>query len=181
MVRLSGVALQLAGAWTAVVGLGKTSKLFDKDFGRDALRAWLAARPWGSKRVTVGTASVTLEPMEAWAQAISRIEIDTSLPIEEQMKTVQKWLNSLSNNVGALGRALHESDVKTRAALQAGRSEFGTRHNQIEEKLTEATAGGVPLGAVGIFWIISGTVFAGASPEISCLTSRFRDLALSLF
>lgn len=166
--RISGLALELLGIGTALWGLERTRKDFNRPSLLTLFRAWWASRPRHRKHIVSATGSSAVGASTS-ARGIAWTTIDPNAPLERQFA-------ALCENVGRLRRDVtdlsSQHETLSRRVTDSLNAESAARSNleqMLRGNLERAMADGLLLSLIGLVWVFMGTILT----NMPCEASRF--------
>ena len=168
--RYAGLALQLLGVSTVVVGLEARRRLFERASFASTIRTWWAHRPKWSP----GDISLSAEINIQGNLSISGdIEIWSS---DDPLQTPEHRLTAVVRNQETIRRRLssiHSASTQGLSQLKQAMSQHldqqQTKHQQLSGVLEKLGAESITFEFVGLAWLVSGIVLATIPSEIAAL------------
>jgi hypothetical protein len=162
--RWAGTALQLAGLVLTAVGILQTRALFHLPSPAAILRGWFAERPkWRTEaRLEASTVGLT---MRGFAPHLSKSP-GADRPIDERIAWLVAQLDKLEQQIGVSLRQVTDAAA---AQVSEERNARIAEDAEINKRLKLSATGGLNLSAVGLIWLVLGTVLAGFAPELAAL------------
>ena len=160
--RWAGTALQLAGLLLTVIGIIQTRNVFHLPSLLSILRGWFADRPkWRTDtRMELGPGVMTMRGGDLLAQV--RPGADST--VDEKIALLFEQLGRLEQIVSV---GLREVADVAAGQLAEERGARIAEDAALGQRLKLSVTGGLNLSAVGLIWLVVGTVFAGFAPELA--------------
>jgi hypothetical protein len=168
-IRLSGMALQLAGVIIAAIGLRDTRRAFeDQPTTWEGIKQWWAGRP----RFTPPTRIISMAALESGDSFMSgrgRVGASPTPSLTDRVALLEQQYGQLFDEVGNLGSELKKQVDELTRAIEVERSERSAGDESNKQRMIKALAEGLPLGRVGVGFFLIGIAAATASIEIASL------------
>jgi hypothetical protein len=160
--RCGGTALQLAGLSLTAIGIIQTRAVFNLLSPVSIVRNWFAARP------KLRTNTVLEVPTGRLSMRAGDVHLRTGpgadRPIDEKVAWLIEQLDQLDRRM-----ALRLREVADNAAAQVAQEQNArsAENAELRRRLMLSATGGLNLSAVGLIWLVLGTVLAGFAPELA--------------
>ena len=166
--RWAGTALLLCGLVTTAVGIQQTRKQFGHPSIFAKVATWYGRRPKRNTTIHMGAGAMGVSGGSA-ILAVGRAAAPPGSSVEQRLQALEEWVPLIVQRSDAIERRLidestnrAQSDADERTARRAADDLIGYR-------LEASATGGLRLSAVGLTWLIFGTLFSGIPPEIASL------------
>lgn len=172
--RWTGAFLQVAGVGTVAYGLSKTRALFDKPPVWESLVEWLKRLPTVLRgpRTISGSAHLTMAPGSLSARGFvssPSLSSDASLEdriaaLEEKHKELERQLHEVRGHIDERAQEIEDQLSEEQRAREAA-------DERVNQRIEEASIGGLHLEVIGLVWLIVGILCASLPDEIAALLS----------
>lgn len=164
--RITGLVLQLFGLTTVIKGLLDTQRLFRRPSLLEDAAAWFHRFPRYRVNVVVGLGSGSVT-VRSTGSARLMISLPPTASLADRIVALEETQRQQSDLIADV-RDRIDKEVRVRASeLESERRDREGEDNKIQGRLEEASAGGLHVERVGVFWLFLGLVFGTASTEIA--------------
>lgn len=169
-VRYTGLLLELLGVATVIAGLTDKSRLFDRpSLGSYIVSSVKEFPRWPGADVNVALTGVSLSAstgMVARLSAWSRAADDS---LEKRVAALEKNIESLKADHSEAVQALRKADESLRNDLKREVAESRAAELDLRKKLEGLGADGLHIEALGVLWVVVGTILSTISSELAKL------------
>ena len=172
--RYAGLAFQVAGLATVVVGIGKTRAEFGEGWYRASTR-WLerTAVALGIKKPTPIEGSVAIAMGSATVQGEGGAALPPNATLEQRVTLLQQEMEGLRDRVRFSERALKEERQERVHAIEVEEDARQSADTKVSEFVKRLAMGGVDLSLLGALWLFFGIIFATIPAELAvCIRSH---------
>lgn len=166
--RCAGTALQVFGLGTTVLGIQQTRKLFGHRSIFTRVKGWFERWPKRDVTVHLGAGAMVVTGGSA-ILSVGRAAAPPGASIEQRVQRLEEWLPLLEQRDNAIEQQLNDEKANRAQTDEEERKARAAADARLGERLELSATGGLRLSAVGLIWLMSGTVLAGFAPEIAAL------------
>ena len=165
----AGLAFQLLGLLTVVVGIGQTRAEFG-DSWNVAIRGWLerTAIAAGLKEAPPNRLSMS----GTMPSPTMRGEMTDDLPADaspdQRFAFLRKQIEWLRKRIQTMELSVEREREDRTAAIEVERNERRAGDSEVGQKIARLAMGGVDLSLLGAFWLGFGIVFATVPEQLAC-------------
>jgi hypothetical protein len=168
VLRYCGLAFQLLGILTVVLGLRDKRRLFDRPSLLENIRLWLDRRPrWEAKPQTflvTGTDEISLA--DSVKASVWRAT-SADAPIEARLALLEANLATLRTEQTEAAKQIQAATRKTNEAIDAERRSRESAVTALRVQIEGLGVGGLHVEWTGVAWLILGVVLATVPGEIA--------------
>ena len=164
--RIAGLFLQLFGIAVVVWGLSETGRLFGKPNPMQYTVEWFKRFPRFDAEGRIFAASVATVQGAAMVSAVGTVSVRATATLEERVAALEAAQKHLMEQVGEIQGRYEQQIRVVRNELESERRERAVQDEKTQERLEEASAGGLHLEWAGVLWLVLGLVLATAPTEI---------------
>lgn len=171
--RLAGMFLQLGGVFTVVWGILKTRAEFGQPTVMSQFKNWVKMFPPLHPLPITVTARAILPGLAGKGYGYSIHGPAADQTIEGRLTHLESIVKELEMAQGSAYIAARQVDEKAQQALDAQARQLSGQICAVETKIEATAVGGIHVSAVGVVWLLFGTIFGGAAPELQQLLTRW--------
>ena len=171
--RLLGMVLQLGGVLTVVWGILKTRAEFGQPKVMSQFKNWVKMFPPLHPLPITVTARAILPGLAGKGYGYSIHGPAADQTIEVRLTHLESIVKELEMAQGSAYIAARQADEKAQQALDAQARQLSGQICAVETKIEATAVGGIHVSAVGVVWLLFGTIFGGAAPELQQLLTRW--------
>lgn len=168
-IRLTGLALQLAGIVTVAWGIVSTRGFFGLPPIRHAIASWWSRAPFRRRHTATGEMKSSVSVVGGSAHGYTSWPIDHASPVDDRIRVVERNLSLIQDRI----TAIHGAVLKRQQDLKAELMEQTNRIEDVRVKLTEHVrvfgTSGLHVSAIGAAWLFLGAILGTASQELALL------------
>ena len=168
-IRLTGLALQLAGILTVAWGIVSTRGFFGLPPVRGVIASWWSRAPFRRRHTAFGVMNASSSVLAGSAHGYTSFPVDYSSPVDQQIRVIERNLSLIHERI----TSIHGQVSNRQDELKAQLNEQTNRIEDVRAKLTEHIrvfgTSGLHISAVGAAWLFVGAVFGTAGQELSAL------------
>ncbi len=167
--RLSGMFLELIGLLTVALGLRDTRKLFKHPSFAERAIKWFTNFPKFKNNIHIVVGSASLNMRGGAVSAHVTVNSNKDITIEERLSLLEDKINTLNETQSAIASKVDDNYKKHNQDLEKEQDNRELGDNENKDLIQNASANGIVLEAIGIFWLSIGIILATASEELACL------------
>jgi hypothetical protein len=168
-IRLTGLALQLAGIVTVAWGILSTRAFFGLPPARNAVLSWWRRRPFRKIHHASGTLSAGYAVVSATGAGYASYKIDPGLPVPEALQIIQKNIELVHQRVSELQAETLERHKNLQSAVNEHTDRIAKVRDELSNQVRTFGTSGLHISAIGAVWLFAGAVMGAASPELQRL------------
>ena len=164
----AGLAFQLAGLVTVVVGIGKTRSEFGESW-HAALTRWLerTAIAAGLRKPAPIHGSVATVQAGATVRAEGFVGLPADATPDQRFAFLQERIEWLRKRIQATELAVDTERNERTAAIDAERGARQSGDGEVREQVRRLAMGGIDISFLGAFWLGFGIVFATIPEQLA--------------
>jgi hypothetical protein len=168
-IRLTGLALQMAGIVTVAWGILSTRAFFGLPPARNAVRDWWRRRPFRKLHSASGTLSAGFAVVSATGAGYASYKIDPDLPVSEALQIIQKNLELVHQRVSDLQAETLDRHKRLQSVVNDHTDRIAKVRDELSNQVKTFGTSGLHISAIGAVWLFAGAVMGAASPELQSL------------
>jgi hypothetical protein len=166
-VRIAGLLLQLLGIAAAAIGIRDTRRMFGKPTFFELLRRWIKSFPRLAPRtitgVGIGSTSISGDARATiWRNA-------TGHSLEERLSATEANVKELYDRLNLTENEFHQHVRSAKRSLQEETAAREEQDRLLHVKVESASTDGLSLAAVGVLWLVFGTILSTVPNELLAL------------
>jgi len=162
--------LELLGVATVIAGLKDKSRLFNKPTIRQYIRASLSDFPkWPGADLNITLQGISISASAGMVGRLSVWSKPTDDSIEKRVAALERNIESLKADQAEAVQSLRTADDTIRGALKKEVAESRAAEQDLRTKVEGLGADGIHIEAIGVIWIVFGTILSTASSELAKL------------
>jgi len=165
-IRLTGLALQLAGIVTVVLGVISAREFFGLPPVTESIRSWWRRRPTRKVHHASGSLSGSYALVSASGDGYASIPIDPEASLEEMIRVIQSNFEVLHNRI----TAVDAQSIARHKPLESKVQEHDALISNVRQDLSLHVkmfgTNSLHISAIGAVWLFAGAVLGAASPEL---------------
>lgn len=168
--RMTGLALQLLGIATVILGIRKTRMEFEHPDFLSAAASWLRRFPFYGTRTVSVTMAVSAGSASSVGRALVRAgAVDGS--VEARLDALEKDVDNAHERISEAQVELDQAVRTQKTAIELEKTNRESADQSLRGMLESTQTGGLSLSAVGAAWLFVGVAFSTAAPELSRVLS----------
>jgi hypothetical protein len=166
-IRLTGLALQLAGIGTVAHGLHETRKLFGRPGIMTLFRRWASRFPRWRRHIIEHLAAGSFEIAGSKARAYVWTTMDPAVPVQMQLNALRQNVERLNERLTQIQSDL-DTELHRHSEALGQEQQVRAKHDQdLQSRLEAAETGGLHISFIGVVLLFLGVLLTTLSPEIA--------------
>jgi hypothetical protein len=161
LLRYCGLAFQVLGILTVVVGLREKLHLFNRPGFTGEIRRWIERRPrWRPRTQTIIVTGIGGVTMTGGATVSAHGTVSPASSLEIRVAALEAGITALREDLVETKRALDDSISQVKETVGVERRERRAVVKALRVQLEGLGAGGVNIEVMGVMWLLAGVVLA---------------------